>query len=595
VLRAALDESGSVVVAEGRADRHLLVSQPVALHRWARMVLTVTDSGSVRLDVVTGDQPGDSHLATASEVLSAGLSAADSLVLGATMSGGAPSDCFNGRLAAPSLHDENGELLAGWDFSERMHDQVAVDVGPHGLHGTLVNRPGRALLGPSWDRTTLRWTDDPGQWDAVHLHEDDLDDAGWEADFTVSAPQRSGLYAVRLTQNGETYHLPFVVGPSEPRSRVLVVLPTNTYLAYGNEHLWEGERGEAHQRVMSFPISLDSPERILRDVPGLGRSLYDQHADGSGVMYASRRRPLTNLQPDHVHWLTAGRRHLSADLLILGWLESLGVAHDVATDEDVDREGTALLLSYDVVLTGSHPEYPTAAEYDAFEDYLRTGGRVMYLGANGFYWVTSFVDSERSAIEVRRGYAAQRNWSSHPAELHHSSTGEQGAAWRHRGRDQNPVFGIGMAAYGWGPASPYERTPESYDREVSWVFDGVLGSTVGAQGMVLGGAAGDELDHADPDRGTPETATVLLSSRHGDLYYPHLETLTESGSVVPGSANPRVRADVVLLDHPGGGRVFSTGSICWVGSLGSAGYDNDVARVTTNVLMRFLAKAAPRR
>jgi N,N-dimethylformamidase len=38
--------------------------------------------------------------------------------------------------------------------------------------------------------------------------------------------------------------------------------------------------------------------------------------------------------------------------------------------------------------------------------------------------------------------------------------------------------------------------------------------------------------------------------------------------------------------------VFSTGSIAYAGSLGWNGFDNDIARLTTNVLRRF-ADPAP--
>jgi len=53
-----------------------------------------------------------------------------------------------------------------------------------------------------------------------------------------------------------------------------------------------------------------------------------------------------------------------------------------------------------------------------------------------------------------------------------------------------------------------------------------------------------------------------------------------------------VRADVVLMDHPGAGSVFSVGSICWAGAMGWNDYDNDVARLTSNVLRRFLSAGA---
>ena len=55
-----------------------------------------------------------------------------------------------------------------------------------------------------------------------------------------------------------------------------------------------------------------------------------------------------------------------------------------------------------------------------------------------------------------------------------------------------------------------------------------------------------------------------------------------------GIEHPKVRADMVFFETPNGGAVFSTGSITWAGSLGHNGYDNNVARITGNVLRRFV-------
>jgi N,N-dimethylformamidase len=55
-----------------------------------------------------------------------------------------------------------------------------------------------------------------------------------------------------------------------------------------------------------------------------------------------------------------------------------------------------------------------------------------------------------------------------------------------------------------------------------------------------------------------------------------------------GTQSPKVRADMVFFETPHGGAVFSVGSINWLGSLGWNGYANNVARVTENVLRRFM-------
>ena len=55
-----------------------------------------------------------------------------------------------------------------------------------------------------------------------------------------------------------------------------------------------------------------------------------------------------------------------------------------------------------------------------------------------------------------------------------------------------------------------------------------------------------------------------------------------------GDENPEVRADMVFFEGPRGGAVFSTGSIAWAPSLCPRNADNNVSRITENVLRRFL-------
>ena len=54
-----------------------------------------------------------------------------------------------------------------------------------------------------------------------------------------------------------------------------------------------------------------------------------------------------------------------------------------------------------------------------------------------------------------------------------------------------------------------------------------------------------------------------------------------------GPVNPLVRADMTYLETPGGGAVFSTGLITYCGALPAQNFDNDVSRLTFNVLNRF--------
>ena len=66
------------------------------------------------------------------------------------------------------------------------------------------------------------------------------------------------------------------------------------------------------------------------------------------------------------------------------------------------------------------------------------------------------------------------------------------------------------------------------------------------------------------------------------------EDMNDPAPGLGGTEAEIIRADMVFFETLKGGAVFSTGSIAWAGSLSHASYDNDVARITSNVLNRFL-------
>ena len=70
------------------------------------------------------------------------------------------------------------------------------------------------------------------------------------------------------------------------------------------------------------------------------------------------------------------------------------------------------------------------------------------------------------------------------------------------------------------------------------------------------------------------------------------EELSHTHSAITGETCPFVRADMVFYERPNGGAVFATGSIAWCGALLDDDCDNDVSRVTENVLRRFMSDGA---
>ena len=85
--------------------------------------------------------------------------------------------------------------------------------------------------------------------------------------------------------------------------------------------------------------------------------------------------------------------------------------------------------------------------------------------------------------------------------------------------------------------------------------------------------------------GSPPHAIVLASSENHKEGM--LRTKEEFHMTTPFQQDANVRSDLVFFECAGGGAVFSTGSIAWSGSLSHQGYENDVCRITSNVLRRF--------
>ena len=563
------------------ADSVLRLEAPVAAHRWHRIEARSDGRATtLRCEIVglSVAEPSVRRL-TATGAFELAVPAGDWQLAAHDGVAG-----FNGRIEAPRFEDR-GELVAAWDFAQNMASAELAET-VQGLRGIAHQHPARAVKGARWDGSVQRWLDDPGQYAAIHFHEDDLTDAGWQPDIEWQVPPAlpSGVYAVRLRTEDSEDHAVFFVRPAAARARsgtrepalparkpVLYLAATATYLAYANQR-----RSLDRNRNPSDAYFLAHPE--------VGKSLYDYHVDGSGVMYSSHRRPVLNLKPRTLTW------GFNADTNVTAWLHSIGAAYDVATDHDLHTEGASLLNGYRVVLTGTHPEYYSTAMLDALEGYLAGGGRLMYLGGNGFYWRIAFDPADPAVVEVRRAEDGTRSWIAEPGEYYHSFNGEYGGLWRRLGRPPNHLAGVGFAAQGFDGGTYYRLQAAAQDPRVAFIMDGVEApdGIVGDHGSQAGGAAGEEIDRWDATLGSPAHAIVLASS---EKHRPGMLRVKEEfhETAPPDPNDPKVRADMVFFETPAGGAVFSVGSISFAGALASNDYDNDIARIAGNVLERFSA------
>jgi N,N-dimethylformamidase len=530
---------------------------------------------------------------------------------------GQPHERFDGRLELPTVigaaldldqllaHEElsaeevvaHFAPLAAWDFSAGLgrtgiaRTHHIEDLAVNGWHARCINHPMRAVTSHNWDGQETDFRHAPNQYAAAHFHRDDITDCAWIPQATIHVPQtlRSGVYAMRLQGDAQvgapTDRVPFVIRPPRDRATapLLLILPTNSYLAYANDHV--AVDSPRVQMMVRRALHFDEFDLMRHHHRELGASLYETHPDGTGICYSSWRRPLLTMRPQAENF--SGRAwQFTADLQLVDWLDRNAREVDVVTDLDVHRDGRELLRRYRCVMTGTHPEYSSLAMLDAIGDYVDEGGRFVYLGGNGFYWVTAFDPEDEQVIEIRR-WGGSEAWRARPGEYHLSFSGEPGGLWRNRGRAPQKTVGVGFVAAGLVDAGAVYVRSVDHNNAAAWVLAGVQNTEFGLRGT-SGPAAGLEVDAVDPELGTA-AATIVVASSGGCHNDDMLEARENYGMTLaaPGGArNPRVRADMVLMPGPRGGGVFSTGSIAWAGALA---HDSDVSRIMANVLERFLS------
>ena len=522
---------------------------------------------------------------------------------------------FNGKVERPRLAaglDANGllaaqaagaalpadALRAEWDFSLGISGDEVTDIGPGRWHGRCVNLPTRAMTGSRWTAAHQRWTEAPEHWGAIHFHEDDMGDAGWQPSLGLAIPADwpSGVYALHLEGAGWRDNIPFYVRAARPgqRAKVAFLAPTFTYTIYGN-FARPDRQAQLRDRADAWGALRHSPDAH----PEYGQSTYNWHADGSGIAYASMRRPMIDKRVNHIQTMDpspggSGTYWITADSYVVDMLDRHGIDYEVVTDHDLHAEGAAALAPYSVVLTGQHPEYHSDQTLDGITGYIAGGGRFVYLGGNGFYWKVAPHGDGPWALEVRRAEGGIRLWAAEPGESYHAFDGSYGGLWRRLGRPPQSIVGIGFSTQGDYTGHPYRFAPGILDPRVAFLREGieaVPGQEFGERGFMGGGAAGHELDRADTRLGTPHHALIVATAIVTEPSYAPVNEERYDHTLWPRRHEDVMRADVTFFEAPKGGAVLSFGSMNYIGALPVDGYSTPAARLVLNAIRRFMDPA----
>lgn len=325
-----------------------------------------------------------------------------------------PADVFNGRIQdvrianrvlsvseVDQLSSEKASnklrssLVGDWDFAQGIGSTIIHDVSGKGHNGSVINLPERALRGVFWNGDTIKWTDDPNQYDAIGFHADDIYNAEWQVDFSYTVPMDldSGIYAARLKKGDFVEYIPFFVAApaGKPQAKLAIWLSDYNYLAYSNISYI----ATVPQNYSGININDADTEFLKTHLEYATTGVYTLHLDGTFFDYGTRLRPDIHMKPGGVLY------NFTADTHITAFLEHKGIDYDIITDELLDAEGLALLKQYQVVVSATHPEYVTSDMFDNVADYTEKGGRFMYMGANGWFWSAAGHPSLPGVMESR--------------------------------------------------------------------------------------------------------------------------------------------------------------------------------------------------
>lgn len=281
----------------------------------------------------------------------------------------------------------------------------------------------------------------------------------WSESDTLNlpSPMASGYYAIRLSNAGKDFFIPFIVRSPQPGKIKLVMLAsTNNWQAYND---WGG--ASFYRFYNDNDANLTRATEVSFNRPNPGNS------------------PMKD-KGDLVH----------SELYIYKWLIAQHFPADALCDEDLHNDSNCL-MKYQTVIIPSHSEYWSEEMIRNLKAFQDKGGNILYLGGNAIHWKVT--KTRAGLMEVHKDGAK------------HRMTGENGGKWRDLGKSEVGILGAGADTVGIGTYAPYKVLMPEH-----WAFAGTglkAGDLFGTQSLNGGAASGRETDKVGQE--TPRGALLL--------------------------------------------------------------------------------------
>ncbi len=368
----------------------------------------------------------------------------------------------------------------------------------------------------------------------------------------LTAPERSGLYYLHAKgESGAFFSFPWLVAPDRPRAPLAVLAANINWNCYNN---FGGRSNYIHADGFTPSPAMNARLELLR------------YTDPDHMLFAADHYPpLSFDRPEPINHIDEHERitdpiegrsncHVApAEWRFFGWLDREGYDYDLYAETQL-HDGTLDLSQYRALAVSAHPEYWSAKMYFALKEWVFDGGgKLLYLGGNGLNCEVEFLDE--TTITVHNGpYGG--------GFFHLQKIGYE-SRFHLRHESEANLLGVTCSETGIMTGAPYRVIEPDH-----WIFENTglrQGDLFGEECLHMrcpGGASGHETDKVSAS--SPANAKPLAKGLNPD----------DGG------------AEIVCFDTPSGGHVFSVGSISWPASLP---VDEQVSRITRNVLQRFLA------
>jgi N,N-dimethylformamidase len=440
---------------------------------------------------------------------------------------------------------------------------------------------------------------DPMRGHGLRFASDDLFDCRWQVTqtYTVPANARSGIYVARLSYQADQrqglqaayYHVTFIVQPnSQQRAPILLVCPTNTWLAYNSKPFLRRQYRQTD--IPGIPLFLETYQTFRRDeaspLDAPQYSCYLAHQNSAPGYHFGRLLPNPAADPYATYGSFANYSHLTrATRFTQVWLESNHYAYDVISDLDLHTT-PGILKNYETVILPGHSEYWSIPAYNGLKSYLRNGGHLIVLSGNTMYWRVSF-SPDGTVMECRKGDGVGEQVDPRRrGEIWHSDDGLRGGLMRECGFPGWQLTGLetfGIENLLGGGSTPPEppagddafgtfhvKTPKHFLWHGLGVIDGqdFARNTVGHESDVR--VATLETFRNNAGHGVPAGATAPVEPR--GITTLALATIPSAASIITEDILDyflqrltlddidRV-AEVIYWERPDGGLVFNGGAI----------------------------------